>query len=49
MKNKGYERESPQQESTPKSIKSNSINKTKILEEEFNCGECDFQGNEQCQ
>ena len=46
MKNKGYERVSPHQESTPKSMKSNSIH---IIEEEFNCGECDFQGNEQCQ
>ena len=46
MKNSGFQRRSPQEESTPIIDKLRSV---KRVEEEFNCNECDFQGTEKHQ
>ena len=47
MKNSGYDRNSPQYQSIPKSLKNSPHSNQKRTEEEFNCYECDFQSNEQ--
>ena len=43
MKNSGYQRKSPLEQSMPKVQKIT----VKKVEEEFNCNECDFQANEE--